>query len=112
VPVGGSGQAGTNRPSRPVAPDTRQPLVGGTLHVSLEEDHRVQDQAHQLLTDVRSDDAVPAERLLRLKLGVKWEVGELGEGGGWKFGDALDSTHLEAVSRLYFDSATQFCQYN
>lgn len=82
-------------------PDSRQPLVGGTLSISLVEDHTPWDRAESLLADIQGDGSLPSERVLRLKLGVKWEVGECGEGGGWKFGDVLNSSELVIVSYSY-----------
>lgn len=91
-------QPGPKRPNQPPIPDPRQPLVGGILSISLVEDPTPRDQADNLLAEIQGDGSSPTERLLRLKLGVKWQVGESGEGAGWKFGDILDNSNLIIVS--------------
>lgn len=71
-------------------------MVGAILAISPMEDLASRDDADLHLTEIQ--DSVPSERLLRLKLGVKWQVGEIGDGGGWKVGDILNSSELEIVS--------------
>lgn len=71
-------------------------MVGGTLTVSLVEDSTPEDDKDLVMAEI-SGEGTPSERLLRLKLGVKWEVGEAGEGGGWKNGQILDSSDLILV---------------
>jgi hypothetical protein len=46
-----------------------------------------------------SGGAEPSDRIVKLQLGVKWEVGEGGVGGGLKFGDAMDTGSLGIVCR-------------
>mgnify|MGYP006876481651 CR=1 FL=1 len=41
-----------------------------------------------------------SERILKLELGIRWEVGEAGAGGGLKAGDSMDSSILQIVSPL------------
>ncbi|KAI9633134.1 mediator complex subunit MED14-domain-containing protein [Dioszegia hungarica] len=95
-------QSGPRRPAPPV-PDSRTPLVGGILRIALLEDSKKRNEAESLLAEVGAgaEGIVPAERLLRMRLGVKWELGEIGEapGGatadGWKVGNELNSAGLE-----------------
>jgi mediator of RNA polymerase II transcription subunit 14 len=51
-----------------------------------------------MLGEIRNAGMMPAERVLRLGLGVKWEIGEAGGGGGLKAGDVMNSTSLHIVS--------------
>lgn len=78
-------------------------MYGAKLSISLAEDLKTRDEAESLIADIRSNNVVPSERLLRLKLGVKWEIGEIGEGGGWKIGDILPSSDLEIVSFIVLE---------
>ncbi|OCF71301.1 hypothetical protein I204_07928 [Kwoniella mangroviensis CBS 8886] len=72
----------------------RTPLVGGVLSITLGENGPRPTETDSILGDVSSGGLIPNERILRLQLGVKWEVGELGVGGGLKLGDVMDATAL------------------
>lgn len=39
-----------------------------------------------------------SERVLRLGLKVRWEIGEAGAGGGWKAGEVMDTSSFQLVS--------------
>nr|XP_019048596.1 hypothetical protein I302_02368 [Kwoniella bestiolae CBS 10118]OCF27526.1 hypothetical protein I302_02368 [Kwoniella bestiolae CBS 10118] len=76
----------------------RTPLVGGILSITLGENGVQPNETDSILGDVSSGGLIPNERVLRLQLGVKWEVGELGIGGGLKVGDVMDGTVLRIDS--------------
>ncbi|ORY27374.1 hypothetical protein BCR39DRAFT_589263 [Naematelia encephala] len=87
------------RPAPPVASSSsRTPLTGGTLTVSLSEATEPLSDRGSLTAEISADGRISSERILRLGIVVKWEVGEAGVGGGLKTGDALDSSELKIDS--------------
>lgn len=79
----------------------RAPLVGGTLRISLSEAAASEAGIEDLMRGLMSGGSEPSERVVKLQLGVKWEVGEGGVGGGLKVGDAMDTSSLELVRCRY-----------
>ncbi|WVQ93944.1 hypothetical protein IAU59_001022 [Kwoniella sp. CBS 9459] len=79
---------------RPPPPSTtaaaRSPMFGGILNISLAEANAAVNETDGLFGDVSAGGLVPNERILKLQLGVKWEIGEIGVGGGLKVGDVMD----------------------
>ncbi|WVQ85214.1 hypothetical protein IAT38_007379 [Cryptococcus sp. DSM 104549] len=69
----------------------RTPMVGGTLNITLAEKPVQRNELESLLGAITTGGLVPSERVLKLELGVKWFIGEVGVGGGLKAGDAMDS---------------------
>jgi hypothetical protein len=51
-----------------------------------------------LLRQLPCGGAMPRERVLSLGLVIKWEVGEIGVGGGLKSGDVMNSSELVMVN--------------
>nr|XP_019014394.1 uncharacterized protein I206_00476 [Kwoniella pini CBS 10737]OCF53175.1 hypothetical protein I206_00476 [Kwoniella pini CBS 10737] len=74
---------------------SRTPLVGGVISVSLSEANIPQNESAAFMGLVASGQVTSDERVLNLRLGVKWEVGELGIGGGLKVGDVMDGGSLQ-----------------
>lgn len=54
-------------------------------------------EAEQLLREVASGGQRPADRTVRLEIGLQWIVGEAGVGGGLKAGQAMDTAALKIV---------------
>ncbi|KAL0240364.1 hypothetical protein I308_106615 [Cryptococcus tetragattii IND107] len=73
---------------------SRQPMVGGIIHISLAEKTTPRSELDNLLSDIACGGLVPSERVLKLELGVKWVVDEAGVGGGLKVGDVMDNSVL------------------
>lgn len=76
----------------------QRPLVGGTITFSLAEAITPMSEAERVLREVATCGAEPVDRTVRLELGIKWEVGEAGAGGGLKGGEAMDASGLKIVS--------------
>ncbi|WWD22838.1 hypothetical protein CI109_107332 [Kwoniella shandongensis] len=74
---------------------SRAPMVGGILSISLDETSAVQNEVETLLGGLSSGGMKPSERVLNLNLGVKWEIGEIGVGGGLKVGDLMDGSFVK-----------------
>jgi hypothetical protein len=55
---------------------------------------------HGILKDLFTGGNKAAERVVKLGLIVKWEIGEIGIGGGLKHGDMMDVSELIIVSIL------------
>ncbi|KAK8844610.1 hypothetical protein IAR55_006457 [Kwoniella newhampshirensis] len=68
----------------------RAPMFGGVVSISLTETSALQSEADTLLGGLSSGGLTPSERVLNLDLGVNWEIGEVGVGGGLKLGDVMD----------------------
>ncbi|OXG84460.1 hypothetical protein C349_02506 [Cryptococcus neoformans var. grubii Br795] len=75
-------------------PASRQPMIGGIIHITLAEKTIPRSELDNLLSDIACGGLVPSERVLRLELNVKWVVDEAGVGGGLKSGDVMDSSML------------------
>ncbi|CAK9786479.1 hypothetical protein CC85DRAFT_270293 [Cutaneotrichosporon oleaginosum] len=89
---------GVKRP--PQAPtvssvNNQRPMVGGTLTFTLAEATSPMSEAERVLREVAVCGAEPADRTVRFELGIKWEVGEAGTGGGLKAGEAMDASGLK-----------------
>jgi mediator of RNA polymerase II transcription subunit 14 len=54
-------------------------------------------EAERVLREVVTAGMVPVDRVLRLEIGMKWEVGEAGVGGGLKANEAMDLSPLKLV---------------
>ena len=78
----------------------RTPLIGGIISIKLEETQRSEGGIQDIMQHINSGSTEPSERALNLHLNVKWEVGEIGAGGGLKAGDAMDARVLDIVSGL------------
>jgi mediator of RNA polymerase II transcription subunit 14 len=50
-----------------------------------------------VLREIISSVLMPSERVVRLDLSTRWEIGAAGIGGGLKVGDAIDSVLLPLV---------------
>ena len=75
----------------------RQSLKGGTLNISLVECDKPIEE------DIANDESGLAvrERVLRLDLNIKWDIGEAGTGGGLKAGDLMKASDIHIVSALW-----------
>lgn len=93
-------QAPTSNKRNPSAPlgAPRTPLVGGILRIKLAEAEPKEENAEEIMRDILSGHVVPSDRILNLELGVKWEVGEGGLGGGLSVGESMDASGLILVS--------------
>jgi mediator of RNA polymerase II transcription subunit 14 len=69
-------------------------MLGATLTVAIGEMEDVRTGAEEIRQAIAECDSIPSERLLRLELKVKWEIGEAGAGGGWKAGEIRDEASL------------------
>lgn len=69
-------------------------IVGGTLTFSLGESKTPINEAERVLREVAACGVQPVDRVVRLEIGVKWEVGDIGIGGGLKLNDAMDASAL------------------
>jgi mediator of RNA polymerase II transcription subunit 14 len=69
-------------------------MLGATITISIGELQRARTGLEETQAAIAECDHAPSERLLRLGLKVKWEIGEAGVGGGWKVGDVRDETSL------------------
>lgn len=80
-----------------------RPLVGGTITFSLAESAAPMNEAERVFREVAACGVEPVDRTVRLELGIKWEVGEAGAGGGLKAGEVMDASSLRIVSdiRMY-----------
>lgn len=76
----------------------RPPAYGATLTISLAELNDPEDEADILRREISACDGPITERVLRLGLKVQWEIGEGGQGGGWKAGEKMDTSSLRLVS--------------
>ncbi|WWC85678.1 uncharacterized protein L201_000544 [Kwoniella dendrophila CBS 6074] len=76
----------------------RTPLVGGILSVSLAEASISSNGVETMLDNISSGGLLPSERVLDLQLSLKWEVGELGAGGGLRVGDVMDGLSMQMDS--------------
>ncbi|WVF66324.1 hypothetical protein IAT40_001064 [Kwoniella sp. CBS 6097] len=87
---------------RPPPPSTtaasRSPMVGGILNINLAEQTAATTETDNLLESISAGGSVANERILRLRLSVKWEIGEIGVGGGLKVGDVMDGGLLRIDS--------------
>lgn len=92
--------SGQRRPGQPPPPvgGSRTPIHGATLTVSLGESDEVEDEEATLRREVADCEGATSERVLRLCLRVKWEIGEGGVGGGWRTGEVMDTSSLRLVS--------------
>jgi mediator of RNA polymerase II transcription subunit 14 len=70
-------------------------MLGATITISLGELSTPRTGVEELQQAIAECDNAPSERLLRLALRVRWEVGEAGVGGGWKAGEIRDETSLQ-----------------
>nr|XP_018266491.1 uncharacterized protein I303_00466 [Kwoniella dejecticola CBS 10117]OBR88649.1 hypothetical protein I303_00466 [Kwoniella dejecticola CBS 10117] len=86
---------GKRPPPAASAGAARSPLVGGILSISLNEANVSQNEADSFIADIASGGLTPSERVLSLRLGLRWEVGELGAGGGLRVGDVMDGGVLQ-----------------
>lgn len=73
-------------------------MVGGTITFTLAEAASPMSEAERVLREVAACGIEPVDRTVRFELGIKWEVGEAGAGGGLKAGEAMDATGLRIVS--------------
>jgi mediator of RNA polymerase II transcription subunit 14 len=55
-------------------------------------------EAERVLREVVTAGMTPVDRVLRLEIGMKWEVGEVGVGGGLKVNEPMDLSPLKLVS--------------
>jgi len=69
-------------------------MLGATITISIAELSSARTGIEEIQKAIAECDIIPSERLLRLGLKVKWEIGEAGIGGGWKAGDVRDETTL------------------
>lgn len=58
------------------------------------------EEAEDLFREITSSGRCPRERVVKLELAVRWEIGEAGVGAGLKAGDSMDSSLLRLVSKL------------
>ncbi|OCF33140.1 hypothetical protein I316_05185 [Kwoniella heveanensis BCC8398] len=79
------------RPAPSIAPAaSRSPMVGGILSITLAEPTAAANETDDLFGSIAAGGMRANERILRLRLMVKWEIGEIGIGGGLKVGDVMD----------------------
>ncbi|WVR03276.1 hypothetical protein IAU60_000267 [Kwoniella sp. DSM 27419] len=80
------------RPPPPLSTNAaRTPMVGGILSISLAESDSPRTDLDSLLGEISSGGVTSTERVVRLQLTTKWEIGEIGTGGGLKAGESVDS---------------------
>ncbi|KIR31808.1 hypothetical protein I352_05803 [Cryptococcus deuterogattii MMRL2647] len=83
---------------------SRQPMVGGIIHISLAEKTTPRSELDNLLSDIACGGLVPSERVLKLKLGVKWVVDEAGDPDALSAEDLLHvctRTHASHLTRSH-----------
>lgn len=91
-------QTAVGRRSQAAASGPRGTPVGGTLLLSIAETKSPLNAIEHILRDVVTTDLEPVDRILRLQIGMEWQVGEAGTGGGLKLNDLMDLAPLKLVS--------------
>jgi mediator of RNA polymerase II transcription subunit 14 len=84
-----------NVPHPPQPTGLRTPMLGATITISIGELQTAATGMEEIQKAIAECDNTPSERLLRLGLKVRWEIGEAGAGGGWKTGDVRDESSLQ-----------------
>ncbi|KAK4683698.1 mediator of RNA polymerase II transcription subunit 14, partial [Tremellales sp. Uapishka_1] len=69
----------------------RSPMYGGILHIELRE-RNTRSSAQDAIISVGAE---PSDRVLDLNLETRWEVGEIGAGGGLKVGELVDDSLVQ-----------------
>lgn len=82
-------------PQPPQSTGLRTPMLGATITISIGELQTAATGMDEIQKAIAECDNTPSERLLRLGLKVKWEIGEAGVGGGWKAGEIRDESSLQ-----------------
>ncbi|BEI89208.1 uncharacterized protein CcaverHIS019_0205700 [Cutaneotrichosporon cavernicola] len=88
---------GSMRPQPPQSASSssnKGPMVGGTITIALAEAATPMSEAERVLREVAVCGVEPVDRTVRFELGIKWEVGEAGAGGGLRAGEAMDASGL------------------
>ncbi|KIR26085.1 hypothetical protein I309_05036 [Cryptococcus deuterogattii LA55] len=83
---------------------SRQPMVGGIIHISLAEKTTPRSELDNLLSDIACGGLMPSERVLKLELGVKWVVDEAGDPDALSAEDLLHvctRTHASHLTRSH-----------
>jgi mediator of RNA polymerase II transcription subunit 14 len=95
TPAPTQGKRPGNVPQPPQQPGLRTPMLGATITISIGELQTAATGMEEIQKAIAECDNTPSERLLRLGLKVRWEIGEAGVGGGWKSGDVRDESSLQ-----------------
>ncbi|ORX34998.1 hypothetical protein BD324DRAFT_603832 [Kockovaella imperatae] len=93
------------RPRPTAPPNAAQPkrgqdsryIFGGTLSIAVAETGKP-SMLNDLFCGIQTGGVIPSERVLNLRLDVKWEIGEAGSAGTLKAGEVMDSSSLRIDS--------------
>ncbi|EIW73135.1 hypothetical protein TREMEDRAFT_37169 [Tremella mesenterica DSM 1558] len=73
----------------------RQPYVGGVITIGLDESPpSVDEKVMSMLGSFRTIGMNAKERVLNLRLSIKWEIGEAGTGGPLRLGDRMNTSSI------------------
>jgi mediator of RNA polymerase II transcription subunit 14 len=95
TPAPPQGKRPGNIPQPPQPTGLRTPMLGAIITISIGELQTAATGMEEIQKAIAECDNTPSERLLRLGLKVRWEIGEAGVGAGWKAGDVRDETRLQ-----------------